>query len=286
MQDDGSKAVAGSVASPNGDDSTEEADNLLQSSKKVKSSAECVPVLDRDDAEMEARDYMGRKCSYKDTLTGGLSTVHNHGSEPQELVFEDHSDSKEIDDPECPIIHLTTTDKQPNVWVRIPHLSVEYYDRLILTRIGNKLGKTMRVDESTEANTRAKYARISMEVDLSKPLIAKFRLRRRIWKVEYKGLHLVCFECGMYGHRHDNCPLAHPVEVALDNSDALPTEPVVTPFPEDPPPRLKIQESYGAWMLVQRVNRGRTYPLPPEAIPKLEVAQIMMGLRQWRLLHR
>ncbi|KAJ8773453.1 hypothetical protein K2173_004283 [Erythroxylum novogranatense] len=147
--DVGSKAVAGSVASLTGDDSTEETDNLLRSSKKVKRSAECVPVLERDDVKMEAHNESGRKCSYKDTLTSGTSTIHEPGAELPKVVSEDDSDPKELDDPECPTIHLTTTYKQ---------------------------------------------------------------------------------------------------------------RPVTPPLPEEPPPRPEIQESYDAWMLVPRVNRGRTRP--------------------------
>lgn len=57
-------------------------------------------------------------------------------------------------------------------------MPIEYYDKVLLRRIGNRLGRTIRVDEATEEASRAKYARICVEVDLSKPLIAKFRMRR------------------------------------------------------------------------------------------------------------
>lgn len=70
------------------------------------------------------------------------------------------------------------------VWVRLPNLPVEYYDIIILSRIGNKFRRTMRVDASTELVSRAKYARISIEVDLNKLLKSKFHLRRHIWKVK------------------------------------------------------------------------------------------------------
>lgn len=36
-------------------------------------------------------------------------------------------------------------------------------------------------------------------------LLAKFKLRNRIRTIEYEGVHLVCFGCGIYGHRQENC---------------------------------------------------------------------------------
>ncbi|KAJ6918631.1 hypothetical protein NC651_012786 [Populus alba x Populus x berolinensis] len=29
--------------------------------------------------------------------------------------------------------------------------------------------------------------------------------KRRIWRMEYEGLHLVFFKCGQYGHRSEVC---------------------------------------------------------------------------------
>ncbi|KAJ8747958.1 hypothetical protein K2173_007845 [Erythroxylum novogranatense] len=127
----------------------------------------------------------------------------------------------------------------------------------------------MRVDESTEASSQAKYARINVEIDLSKPLIAKFRMRRRIWKMEYEGLHLVCFGCGTYGHRRDHCPLESPVVVEPGNCKDQPIEPVVVPPPiACPPTRPEIVENYGAWMLVQRTKRGRPRTSAPRGNSK------------------
>lgn len=34
-------------------------------------------------------------------------------------------------------------------WMSLPELPIEYFSRRILTRIGNKVGKTVRVDEHT-----------------------------------------------------------------------------------------------------------------------------------------
>ncbi|XVE64425.1 hypothetical protein DITRI_Ditri07aG0099700 [Diplodiscus trichospermus] len=65
------------------------------------------------------------------------------------------------------------------VWVRFPGLPMEYYDETFLLRI---------------------------EVDLEKPLLSKFRLCRRVRRIKYEALHLVCFHCGKYGHRKEECP--------------------------------------------------------------------------------
>lgn len=45
-----------------------------------------------------------------------------------------------------------------------------------------------------------------MEVDLRRPLKSRYRLRGDFWKLQYEGLHDICFECGRYGHRALTCP--------------------------------------------------------------------------------
>ena len=73
-------------------------------------------------------------------------------------------------------------------------------------RLGLKKGKPIRVDEATSSISRGHYARICVEVDLSKPLLSKFKLWRIIRRLKYKGIHLACFDYGLYGHRLDTCP--------------------------------------------------------------------------------
>lgn len=67
-------------------------------------------------------------------------------------------------------------------------------------------GKVLPVDEMTFAASRGQFARISVEVDLNKPLRSKFQLWGRTFPVEYEGLHQICFHYGKYGHRQDTCP--------------------------------------------------------------------------------
>lgn len=72
---------------------------------------------------------------------------------------------------------------------------------------GNHIGRTLKIDRTTSIGTRGNYARSCVEVDLTKQLLAKFKLRRRIRRIMYEGLHLICFHCGWYsGHKKESCP--------------------------------------------------------------------------------
>lgn len=83
---------------------------------------------------------------------------------------------------------------------------MKYYDNSVLWIIRNKIEKTLKVDIVTLINIRGNYVRIYVEVDLTKPLLAKFKLQRRVRQIMYEGLHLICFHCGQYGHKKKTCP--------------------------------------------------------------------------------
>lgn len=36
-------------------------------------------------------------------------------------------------------------------------------------------------------------------------LLSKFWLNNHLQVIEYEGLHMICFECGKYGHRAETC---------------------------------------------------------------------------------
>ncbi|KAI5394690.1 hypothetical protein KIW84_061354 [Lathyrus oleraceus] len=97
--------------------------------------------------------------------------------------------------------HQTTLmEEQLAVCVRIARLSINYYNQKVLTFIGN----VIKVDKNTFTRERGKYARLCIEVDLSKPLLAIFVIKGRHYKVEYEGLHLLCLSCGKSGHYAEN----------------------------------------------------------------------------------
>ncbi|XP_019251301.1 PREDICTED: uncharacterized protein LOC109230234 [Nicotiana attenuata] len=56
------------------------------------------------------------------------------------------------------------------IWVRLPQLPTEFYDGIILSRIGNSIGKLLKVDACTSATLRGRYARLCVELPLDQPV--------------------------------------------------------------------------------------------------------------------
>lgn len=102
------------------------------------------------------------------------------------------------------------------LWVRLSNIPIQCYDKEILWRLGNCIGKILKVDsnslsESDSINQngrteRGKFVRISVEVDLQKKLVPRILISDELYNVEYESLHLICFGCECYGHNKNNCP--------------------------------------------------------------------------------
>ncbi|XP_019240315.1 PREDICTED: uncharacterized protein LOC109220306 [Nicotiana attenuata] len=56
------------------------------------------------------------------------------------------------------------------VWKRLPQLPTEFYDSIILTKVGNKIGKLLKVDACTSSTLRGRYARLCIELPLDIPV--------------------------------------------------------------------------------------------------------------------
>ncbi|CAN1128761.1 hypothetical protein LINPERPRIM_LOCUS22323 [Linum perenne] len=101
------------------------------------------------------------------------------------------------------------------------------------------------MDLATAQGARARYARLCVKVDLSKPLLGEYMVEDRVFYVEYESLDNICFSCGMYGHKLDSCPLTHPVEKA----DADVTVQVDSSQPA-------AEGDSGSWMTVKRRQKS------------------------------
>lgn len=60
------------------------------------------------------------------------------------------------------------------VWVQFSVFPVEYYTEKWLERAGNRIARTLKVDKTTLIASRGKFARVCVEVDLTKPLKAGY----------------------------------------------------------------------------------------------------------------
>ncbi|XP_061362501.1 uncharacterized protein LOC133306223 [Gastrolobium bilobum] len=80
---------------------------------------------------------------------------------------------------------------QITAWVRLPSFPVEYVNTGLLKTVGNWLGKFVRMDAATTCLARGKVTRICVELDLSKPLQAEYKIEVRLKMLSMKG-YLYC----------------------------------------------------------------------------------------------
>nr|XP_025703040.1 myb-like protein X [Arachis hypogaea] len=79
---------------------------------------------------------------------------------------------------------LTFIDKI-TAWIRLPGLPIE-------------LGK---------------FARLCVEVDLTKPLLGVYMIKGKLYQIEYEGIHQLCFLCGRIDHEQKQCTLGKEIDL-------------------------------------------------------------------------
>lgn len=147
------------------------------------------------------------------------------------------------------------------VWVRFPDLPIEFYDYEFLMRLGEKIGEPKNIDEETSLVSRGKFARMCVEIDITKPLISKFKLRKKVRRIEYEGMHLVCFNCGVYGHTTDQCKRESKDEGTVHDTGMNTTAggmETATSRTLEEKIRPEVVDDYGPWMLAKKPTRRTT----------------------------
>nr|POE69938.1 hypothetical protein CFP56_57742 [Quercus suber] len=56
------------------------------------------------------------------------------------------------------------------LWIRLNELPIEYYNSEALQIIGNTIGRVLRIDTHTTNESRGRFARLCIQVDIEKPL--------------------------------------------------------------------------------------------------------------------
>lgn len=82
------------------------------------------------------------------------------------------------------------------VWVRFLDLLVEYFQEDVIRIILQHVGTSLKLDKTTTGVERGRFARATIDIDFSKPLVSKVMVRKRIQLIEFEGLHVICFTCG------------------------------------------------------------------------------------------
>ncbi|KAL5851536.1 hypothetical protein ACOSQ3_006654 [Xanthoceras sorbifolium] len=82
---------------------------------------------------------------------------------------------------------------------------MEWMEMDLLWNIGGMLGSMCKVDPIIKSQTRGRFARIYVEIDMSKPLRGTLLIDGRRVRVEYESMRLICFNCGRIGHGRKSC---------------------------------------------------------------------------------
>lgn len=153
------------------------------------------------------------------------------------------------------------------VWAQLPQLPTDCYDAKILEQIGRILGKPLRIDAHTAHRKRGRFARICIEVDLSKPLITEFKISKHKQRVQYEGISALCFDCGRIGHRALDCRMKDLAQSQTPESNPtlgvlLAPRSCESPSQEGMGPWVKVEPKNNRKKLENRAPENQT-PAPP-----------------------
>ncbi|KAL8153492.1 hypothetical protein V2J09_011252 [Rumex salicifolius] len=89
--------------------------------------------------------------------------------------------------------------------VRISGLPMMMYDKNLLFAISSTIENPLRIENNTLNATRWRFARVCVEVELTKLLKGEMFVNGERLQIEYESLHLICDACRRYGHDCDHC---------------------------------------------------------------------------------
>ncbi|KAK5802986.1 hypothetical protein PVK06_030623 [Gossypium arboreum] len=104
--------------------------------------------------------------------------------------------------------HFSPLQPYPSVviaWIRLPNLLRYLYKRKIIEAIEGLIGKVVKLDVQTDNQMRGRFARLTVYLNLNRPLISQVLVDGIAQCVEYEALPTVCFACDKYGHVKEMC---------------------------------------------------------------------------------
>lgn len=124
-------------------------------------------------------------------------------------------------------------------WIRFANLPMKYYDANILWLMAKKVGRPIRIDAITLAQSRGRFARICVELDMERPLVHTINCGSFKQTVQYESLPVLYFQCGKIGH---------------DRKECLMTEKIHNQYAHN---ENQDMSNYGTWMIVNRRSTRR-----------------------------
>lgn len=96
------------------------------------------------------------------------------------------------------------------VWIRLYSLPLDYWKPKSLKTIGNKLGHFLKISEETLKGKYTSFARICVEMDLSRALLEAIILEvydeEWVQTVDYEHIPFSCRKCHVHDHLFRDCP--------------------------------------------------------------------------------
>lgn len=75
------------------------------------------------------------------------------------------------------------------IWIRLSKLPIEYYDLEVLKQIEKSIRNVLRIDTHTASESRGRYARLCIQVDVEKPLTTLLIIEGIEQTISYEDIH-------------------------------------------------------------------------------------------------
>ncbi|CAN0840033.1 hypothetical protein LINGRAHAP2_LOCUS2723 [Linum grandiflorum] len=140
-------------------------------------------------------------------------------------------------------------------WVQLFDLPIEFYNPVDVHRIASSICKPIRVDSATKEGARGKYARVCVEVDLSKCLLPRYKVEGIPYLVVYEGLDKICTDCGMYRAEKSLCMCKK-----IPDVDVMATDTNKVQHEHEP----QTESAFGGWMMGRKRRQKFQARVPPK----------------------